>query len=114
MLDILNGDKGPFQMLFGEDASLNPAFILPIIGVVFVVLVIIAMRVIINDKGRSEMSEEELEKDRALYDGRMERQAAFDGKEYVPDLARAAEANEIAEAKRRYGKATGKLGRKTP
>ena len=114
MLDILNGEKGPFQMLFGDDASLSPTFILPIIGVVFVVLVIIAMRVIVKDKGKGEMTEEELEKDRALYDGRMERQAAFDGKEYIPELARAAEAAEIAEAKRRYRKKAGSPDQDAP
>ena len=101
MQDILSGERGPFQMLFGDDASLSPTIVLPVIGVIFVVLIIIAVRVALKDKGKSEMSEEELEKDRALLDDQMERTAAFDGKEYIPERARAAEAKEITEAKLR-------------
>jgi len=104
MHEILNNDKGPFQMLFGDDASANPLIVLPIAFAVFVVLIIIAMRILLKDKGKAEMTEEELEKDRALTDIKMEKEAAYKGVEYKPEIARAAEAAEIAEAKRRYGK----------
>jgi len=90
-------------MLFGDDASVNPMIVLPIALVVFVILVIIAMRIIMKDKGKGEMTEEELKKDRALLDERMERDAAYWGQVYVPERARVAEAAEIAEANRRYG-----------
>ena len=104
MTDILNTEKGPLQALFGDDASVNPMIILPIAFAVVVILLILAIRIILNDKGRSEMTEEELEKDRALFDKKMEKEAAYKGQVYVPERARAAEAAEIAEAKRRYGK----------
>ena len=104
MQEILNNDRGPFQVLFGDDASLNPAIVLPIATAVFVALIILALRIILKDKGKSEMSAEELEKDQALFDKRMGKQAAYEGKEYIPELARAKEAAEIAEAKRRYGR----------
>jgi len=104
MLDILKNDKGPFQVLFGDDASADPNIVFPIVIVVFVVLIIIAFRIILNDKGKSEMTEEELEEDRKRFDSRMQKSAEFEGKEYRPELARAAETAEIAEANRRYGK----------
>ena len=104
MVDLWGNEKGPFQVLFGDDASLDPKILIPIMSVVFVVLIIIALRIIISDKGRSEMTEEELAKDRARFDERMEKRAKFEGKEYIPERARAAEAAEIAEANKRYGR----------
>ena len=104
MVEILKSDKGPFQILFGDDASANPNIVFPIVLVVFVILVVWAMRVALNDKGKSEMTEEELEKDRVLLDDRMRKQAALAGEEYDPAKARAVEAAEIAEANRRFGK----------
>ena len=90
--------------MFGDDASANPNIVFPIVIVAFVVLIIIAFRIIMKDKGKSEMTEEELEKDRARLDGRMQKEAEFMGEKYDPELARAAEAREIAEANRRTGK----------
>jgi len=103
MLDILNNEKGPFQVLFGDDASADPNIVFPIVLAVFAVLIILAFRIILNDKGRSEMTEEELEEDRKRFDNRMQKSAEFEGREYRPELARAAESAEIAEANRRYG-----------
>jgi len=104
MTDILNNEKGPFQNLFGDDASADPMIVLPIAFIVFVVMIIIALRIILKDKGKSDMTQEELEKDRALLDARMEKEAEFNGVDYIPERARAAEAADIAEAKRRIGK----------
>ena len=104
MVDIINDDRGPFQKLFGDDASLDPMIVLPIAFAVFVVLMIIAIRILLKDKGKSEMNEQELEKDRALLDARMQKDAEYRGAEYKPELAREAERKEIAEANRRYGK----------
>ena len=104
MTEILNNEKGPFQVLFGDDASVDPMIVIPIAFAVFVVLIIIAIRIIMKDKGKSEMTEGELEKDRALLDRKMEKEAAYKGVEYLPERARAVEAADIAEAKRRYGK----------
>ena len=104
MSEILKNDKGPFQVLFGDDASADPNIVFPIVIVIVAVLLIIALRIVLNDKGRSEMTEEELKKDRAILDSRMEKQAEFAGEEYDPVKARLAEAAEIAEANRRYGK----------
>ena len=91
-------------MLFGDDASADPMIVIPIAFAVFVILIIIAMRILMKDKGKAEMTEEELENDRALTDSKMEKEAAYMGMEYKPEIARAAEAAEIAEANRRYGK----------
>ena len=104
MLNILNNEKGPFQVLFGDDASVSSTFVVPIIFIVIVVLFILAMRIIFNSKGRSQMTEEELKADQKLVDARMSKQAEFAGEEYVPELARAKEQEEINEAKRRYGR----------
>ena len=104
MSDILTDERGPFQILFGDDASLDPMIVLPIVLIVFVALMIIAIRILLKDKGKSEMSDEELEKDRALLDARMRKDAEYRGKEYRPELARSVEREEIAEANRRYGK----------
>jgi len=104
VVDILNSDKGPFQKLFGDDASADPMIVLPIVLIVFVVLIIIALRIVLKDKGKSEMSAEELEKDRELLDKRMQKEAEYKDIEYVPELARIAETEEIAEANRRYGR----------
>jgi len=104
VVDILNSDKGPFQNLFGDDASADPMIVLPIAFIVFVVMIIIALRIILKDKGKSEMSMEELEKDRELLDKRMRKDAEYNGRTYVPELARIAETEEIAEANRRYGR----------
>ena len=104
MGEILDNEKGPFQVLFGDDASADPMIVFPIVLVVFVVLMILAMRIILKDKGKSEMTEEELKRDRELFDSQMRKQAEFAGEEYVPERARAVESAEIAEAKRRYGK----------
>ena len=98
---VLRDERGPFQVIFGEDASLSPVIVLPIALVVFVVFVIIALRLVLKDKGKSEMTAEELEEDRALFDARMQRQADYNGTEYIPELARVAEAEEISEANRR-------------
>jgi len=104
MTEILNNDKGPFQILFGDDASANPNIVFPIVLVVFVILIVIAFRIIMKDKGKSEMTDEELKKDRERLDTRMQKEATFMGEEYDPNLARAAEKKEIAEANRRSGK----------
>lgn len=104
MVDILENEKGPFQVLFGEDASASAAIVVPIIFVVIIVLIILALRIILNSKGRSQMTEEELKKDQALVDDRMRKQAEYAGEEYVPELARAKEQEEINEAKRRWGR----------
>jgi hypothetical protein len=103
VVEILNNDKGPFQVLFGDDASADPNIVFPIVIAVFVIMVVIALRITLKDKGKSEMSEDELEKDRALLDDRLRQQAAFLGEEYKPERARAKEAEEIAEANRRIG-----------
>ena len=104
MADLLNSEKGPFQMIFGDNASANPNIVFPLVLAAFAVLIFIAFRILSKDKGRSDMTDEELEKDRAKHDKRMQKQAALDGKDYVPERARATEAEEIAEAKRRSGK----------
>ena len=104
MGEILKNDKGPFQVLFGDDASANPNIVFPIVIVIVVALLIWAMRVALNEKGKGEMTEEELEKDRAILDARMEKQAEFAGEEYDPAKARVTEAVEIAEANRRFGR----------
>ena len=104
MGELLDNEQGPFQMLFGDDASADPRIVLPIALAVFVILIILAMRIMMKDKGKSEMSEEELAKDRAMLDRRMEKQAEYEGKDYKPEQARVVEAAEIAEANRRYGK----------
>ena len=104
MVDILKNEKGPFQVLFGEDASANAVIVVPIIFIVIIVLLIVALRIILNSKGRSQMTEEELAKDRELVDDRMRKQAEFVGEEYKPERARAKEQEEIDEARRRWGK----------
>ena len=104
MVDILKNDKGPFQVLFGEDASASAAIVVPIVFIVIIVLIILAFRIILNSKGRSQMTEEELKIDQALVDDRMRKQAEFTGEEYVPERARAQEQEEINEAKRRWGR----------
>ena len=104
MLEILKNEKGPFQVLFGEDASASATIVVPIIFIVIIVLIIVAFRIIFSSKGRSQMSEDELKADQALVDARMSKQAEFAGEEYVPELARAKEQEEINEAKRRWGR----------
>ena len=107
MMDMsvfFNSDRGIIQAFFGDDASLDPGFVLPVVGIIFVFLVILAFRILLKDKGRNEMTPEELERDRALFDGRMEKQAALAGKEYVPELARAAEESDLRDAESRLGK----------
>jgi hypothetical protein len=98
MLDLLNGDKGPFQVLFGDDASADPNVVFPIVAVLVVVMFIVALRIILKSKGKSEMTEEELKADQGLFDGYMEKQAVIEGKEYRPEVARALDAMEIAKA----------------
>ena len=102
--ELMKGESGPIQMLLGEGTSSDPMIVIPIALAAFVILIILAFRILLKDKGKSEMTEEELEKDRALFDGRMRQSAAFEGKDYVPERARAVEAAEIAEANRRYGR----------
>ena len=104
MLDILNNEKGPFQVLFGDDASIDGTIVVPIIFVIIIGLLILALRVILNSKGRSQMTEEELKADQKLVDERMTKQAEFVGEEYIPERARAKEQEEINEAKRRWGR----------
>ena len=104
MVDILNNEKGPFQVLFGDDASASAAIVVPIVFIIIIVLIIVAFRIIFNSKGRSQMSEEELKADQELVDGRMRKQAEFVGEEYIPERAREKEQEEINEAKRRYGR----------
>ena len=104
MGDLFDSDRGPFQAIFGDNASANPVLVMSIVLVIFIILIIAAMRILKKDKGRGEMTDEELEKDRARFDDRMHKQAAFDGKDYVPERARAAEAAEIAEADRVFGR----------
>ena len=103
MLDMLNMEKGPFQVLFGDDASADPRIVLPVVLVVFVVLIIIALRITFSDKGKSEMTQEELERDRKILDEPMARHAEMMGEKYDIERVRAIEAREIAEAKRRRG-----------
>ncbi|MDR1815390.1 MAG: hypothetical protein LBR00_01740 [Clostridiales Family XIII bacterium] len=106
MTEILNNDKGPFQVLFGDDASADPNVVMPIVIAVVAVLLIVALRVTLRSKGRSEMSEEELAKDRKIFDGRMEMQARLAGEEYDPSKARAQEEFEMKIARGeldRYG-----------
>jgi len=98
---MLSGEKGPFQMLFGEDASLDPGIVIPIASVVFVVMMILGVRIALKDKGKSNMTEEELKADRALFDDQMERQATIEGRIYKPEVLREMEKKEIAEARRR-------------
>jgi len=98
MLEILNGEKGPFQLLFGDDASLDPNIVFPIIAVLFVIMLIVAFRIILKDKGKSEMTPEELKADQERFDEYMGKQAVMVGKEYRPEVARAIEAKEIARA----------------
>jgi uncharacterized membrane protein len=105
MLEILNNEKGPFQVLFGDDASVDIRIVVPIVFAVIIVFLIIALRIILKDKGRSEMTEDELQADRILVDERMQKQAAFAGEVYKPELARQQEQEEINEAKRRWGRA---------
>lgn len=104
MVDILNSEKGPFQAVFGDDASADPMIVIPIVFAVFALLLFIAFRVLLKDKGKSEMTEEELEKDRALFDDPMRKHAEMMGEVYDVEKARAIEARDIAEAKRRYDK----------
>ena len=104
MVDILNSDRGPFQVVFGDDASADPRIVIPIVFAVFVLLLFIAFRVILKDKGKSEMTEEELEKDRALFDDPMRKHAEMMGEVYDTERVRAIEARDIAEAKRRNSK----------
>ena len=79
----------PIQEFFGEDASASPAIVLPIVLAVFVICIIMIMRTLLKDKGKSEMTEEELEQDRAIFDTMMHRKAENEGYEYVPERARA-------------------------
>jgi len=104
MVDMLNSERGPIQVLFGDDAVGNPMVVVPIVFAAFVILIILAFRIISKDKGKSEMTEEELAKDRDLFDERMKLEAVHRGETYLPEVARAVEAKEIAEAKRRYGR----------
>jgi septal ring-binding cell division protein DamX len=88
MLEILNNEKGPFQVLFGDDASVDPNIVFPIVSIIIVALLIIAVRVALNSRGKSELTEEELEADQAFFDAQMEKQAAFAGETYEPEKAR--------------------------
>jgi hypothetical protein len=105
MVEILNNEKGPFQVLFGDDASVDAKIVIPIVFGVIIALIIVAFVIILKSKGRSEMSEEERKADQELVDDRMRKQAALAGEEYVPELARQQEQEEIAEARRRWGRA---------
>jgi hypothetical protein len=104
MVEILNNDKGPFQVLFGDDASADIKIVVPIVFGVIIALIIVAFVIVLKSKGRSEMTKEERKADQDLVDDRMRKQAALAGEVYVPDLARQQEQEEIDEAKRRWGR----------
>ena len=99
MSNMWNQGKGPFQMLFGDNASADPNVVLPIAMTVVIVLFAVAVIIILRSKGKSEMTEEELERDRASFDLRMSKQAKYVGEDYVPERARVQEAKEIAAAR---------------
>ncbi|MDR0876358.1 MAG: hypothetical protein LBN12_09130 [Clostridiales Family XIII bacterium] len=104
MVEILNNEKGPFQVLFGDDASADINVVVPIVFGVVIVLIIVAFVTILKSKGRSDMTEEERKADQELVDERMRKQAALAGEVYVPDRARQQEQEEIDEARRRWGR----------
>ena len=103
-MDLFSGERGPFQILFGDDASLPAEIVIPVVGAVFIFLVVLAMRFILTDKGKSEMTEEELAADRAAFDARMQREADYKGVEYLPEKAREMEEEDMALARRMAGK----------
>ena len=104
MGDFFTGKNNPIEKLFGENSSGDPRVVLPIVLVAFIILIFIAFRLILADKGKSDMTEEELAKDRELFDDQLRRHAAIRGEEYVPEVARAIEKKDIEEARKRYGK----------
>ncbi|MCL2110824.1 MAG: hypothetical protein FWH32_00945 [Clostridiales bacterium] len=68
MVDMLRSEIGPIQAMFGESASADPNIVLPVAFAVFFIMVFVAMRITLKDKGKSEMTKEELERDRAFAD----------------------------------------------
>jgi|GEM_PF-2449303 len=106
----MSGEMNIIERLFGENSSGDPRIVIPVVFVAFVILIVIAFRLIIKDKGKSDMTEEELEKDRELLDKQLYKRAEYLGEEYVPERAREAEAAEIAEARRRHGGAADGFG----
>ena len=102
-MDIITGETNIFESLFGENATGDPRIVLPIVTIVIIVCVIVVFRVIANDKGKGSMTEEELEKDRAVLHERLKKEAELAGKEFDIEKARAIEAEQILAAKRLRG-----------
>ena len=105
-LDVLRGDVNLLEEVgvFGKDVSADPRIVIPILLAIFAVLIILAMRAVLKDKGKSEMSDDELAKDRALLRDSLAKEAALRGREVNTELLMSIEAKEIAAGKRISGK----------
>jgi len=104
LFEVLRGETNLLERILGGTVSADPRIAMPILLAVFFALVFICLRVVFKDKGKSEMSEEELEEDRAIFRGPLERHADFRGRKVNYDLLDTLEAEEIAKGKRLSGK----------
>ena len=104
IMDVARGETNLLERVFGGNVSADPNVFIPIFLIVFFGLVFIALRIAFKDKGKSELTEEELEKDRAIWHDALAREAAFKGRKVNTELLMEIEAKEIKAGKRISGK----------
>jgi len=104
IIEVIRGETNLLDRIFGGNVSADPNVFVPIFLIVFFGLVFIALRITFKDKGKSEMTEDELEKDRSIWHDALEREAALKGRKVNTELLMQLEAKEIEAGKRISGK----------
>ena len=104
IIEVIRGETNLLDRIFGGNVSADPNVFVPIFLIVFFGLVFIALRITFKDKGKSEMTEDELEKDRIIWHDVLEKEAALKGRKVNTELLMELEAKEIKAGKRISGK----------
>ena len=104
IMEVIRGETNLLERIFGGNVSADPNIFVPIFLIAFFGLVFIALRIVFKDKGKSEMTEDELEKDRSIWHDALEREAALKGRKVNTELLMQLEAKEIEAGKRISGK----------